>query len=171
MKKFKSFFEDFEMLKETPILFITFIIFFFGLLMYLSIFALIFIWPLEKVSMYADIFNKSAIGLGALLAGMGALSFLGRIISKEFEIIRKKDYQKLYPINEFPQRFDIIDHKSRKKRFYLRDKKEKIVRHIEDGYTYFQLGWSKFDIETLEDNDFEKYSKGESISILDRSKK
>ncbi len=121
--------------------------------------------PPEKVDIYADIFYKLAIGFGAISAGLGGFRYLSKYFEYEKIAVKKKDYMNLYPPSEFTERFDIVNRKSKKRELYLRDKQEKIVRHIGNGATYSEMGWTNYKIITLEDKDFDEFEKGETILV------
>ena len=165
MKNIKSFIGE---MKEMPISTIVALLAWVGLVGLLNfviiIFSQLFISP-QIVDIYADIFYKLGLGFGAMSAGLAGFSYLSGQLKHEIEFVRKKDYLKLYPANDFIERYDIVNRKGNINDLYLRDKEEKIVRHIGNLPTYKMLGWNKYPKTTLEDKDFDKYAKGDVILI------
>lgn len=116
--------------------------------------------PIEAVATIADIFNKTAIGFGALIAGLGGFAYLEGYIEKE-KIKRKKIiYQKLYPIKQIgigkDFKFSVIHKKNTGNALYLHDKEKGAMRHIGNYETYVELGWNMIKIEELSKEDYDK---------------
>jgi len=162
MKNNQSTWED---MKDMPLTSTLIVIASVSFVYFIVIILLQFVMPPEKVDIYADIFSKLGIGFGAISAGLGGFRFLSKYFEYEKIAVRKKDYMNLYPPNEFTERFDIVNRKSKKKELYLRDKQEKIIRHIGNGATYSEMGWTKYKIITLEDKEFDEFEKGETILV------
>lgn len=116
--------------------------------------------PLEVVATIADIFNKTAIGFGALIAGLGSFAYLEGYIEKEKIKMKKRMYQKLYPIKQIGIgenfKFSIIHKKNTGNALYLHDKDKKTMRHIGNYETYVELGWNMIKIEELSGEDYDK---------------
>lgn len=128
-----------------------------------------FVMPLEKVAVVADIFNKSAFGFGALLAGLGSFAYLETYIEKEKIKMRRRMYEKLYPKDQFGEdkRFNVIEKKGREGKLYIRDNKKGSRRHIGNYWeTYIALGWDTHNIITLPDEVFNKLSEEEEPILI-----
>lgn len=130
---------------------------------------LLFLMPLEKVAVVANIFNKSAFGFGALLAGLGSFAYLETYIEKEKIKMRRRMYEKLYPKNQFGEdkRFNVIEKEGRKGKLYIHDNKKGSRRHIGNYWeTYIALGWDTYRIITLPDEVFNKLSEEEEPILI-----
>jgi hypothetical protein len=132
---------------------------------------LVLVMPLGEVTIIADVFNKSALGFGALLAGLGSLIYLETYIEKDKIKMRKKMYEKLYPKEEFGEnkRFSVIQKEGRKGRLYIYDRQKGSRRHIGNYWeTYVTLGWDMHKTITLKNEAFDKLSEEEEPIIISR---
>ncbi len=120
--------------------------------------------PWEKLQIAADIFNKTSIGFGALLAGLGGFKYIEDYLARERVKVKRRIYLDLYPVGH-SENFDIVEREGKRGELYCRDKKSKIVRHVGNRYTYHELGWPPYGIKTLSDTEFGNYNKGDTILL------
>ena len=172
MKKIKKTFlgllNDYNIIKEIPL---TAFIIAVGTVLFMWFLVLNLIlplyMPLQKVDLIADIFNKTAIGCSALFAVFGSFRYLERYFEIDKIRIREKMYADAYPIEDFGEdkRYKIIQRESKIGEFYILDTTHGIIRHIGNSFTYQELGWARFDIDTLSDLEFKKFTRGNVILL------
>lgn len=147
----------------------------FSLMLVLSTSLVAFLWLMsivvllffstDKALVIAEVFNKSAIGFGALIAGVGGLKYLENYIENEKIKMRKEKYMSLYPTSEFDKTYDVVERKSVRGEFYIHEKNGDKVRHIGNSHTYNELGWARFGVKTLNDEEFNKFDRGDVILL------
>jgi hypothetical protein len=118
----------------------------------------------------SEVFNDVAVGLGALLAGLGGLiAFINwmrdTIVKNKFrDLVNKYSTNKLVKNNADNGTFKLLRFNNGK--IFIYDLNEKKKLWIRNGRTYEELGYYKDDYEAISDKDIEKYedfTQGEDI--------
>ena len=135
----------------------------------ISIFAvvlfLVYLYLPKELVEFADIFNKFAIGVGALVGTLLGTNYLREELSKrrEEEI---KYYKLKYPDSKFGTDWEIIVNEGNSDRVYLWDKVNLQKHHIVNMLTMQDLGWDSFERRVLTVLDFLSISEGERIRTI-----
>lgn len=118
-----------------------------------------FVIPLSQIDILAGIFNKLAIGAGALFAVMRGSDYLKKM--EEASLI--KFYRNKYPVSEDGKAWKIIVHEKRPGTWYLLDMKQLQKHHIGNMKTVYDLGFQSAKHEILKESDFLSYFEGDRI--------
>lgn len=114
---------------------------------------------LDTVDLVASIFNKVAVGLGALLAAISGSGYLKTL--EETSLV--KFYRQKYPIDQFGKQWKIVVSKKSTGTWYLLDLKTLQRYHIGNMKTVYDLGMQGLKREELDDSEFYSYIEGERI--------
>lgn len=114
---------------------------------------------MKHVENYTNVFNKLALGIGALIAGFAGLKALD-ILEPKVEKLRKK-----YPVSKLGIDFDLIKDESNPDHIYIHEKGTNIVDHIYNPKTFRDLNFRTYKdrIKTISKNEFEKLELRDTI--------
>lgn len=118
--------------------------------------------PLLEFKLLTESFNKISVGLAALLAVFVGQNWITKQDEKEKKI---KEYIGKYPHNKFGQKWEIVEPQGNPGAYYVFEKERKIVHHILNMKTVYDLGWHVYlnTSRKIEDNLFRSYEVGERI--------
>lgn len=119
---------------------------------------------IENIKSFADIFNKTAVGVGAIMGGIGGLKYFEAWIRKN----DPKEYidrlKKFYSYDNYSKgAFKVVQKESEKGKIYTLHVKESKLHHIANYPTFLDIELNRYEIETLRDEEFDKYILGQKI--------
>jgi len=117
---------------------------------------------LSKFKLLTDSFNKIAVGLSALLAVFVGQNWVAKEDEKEKKI---KKFLNEYPHDKFGKDWEIVEPQGSSGAYYLLEKKKRIVRHILNMKTVYDLGWHVYlnTSKKIQDNLFRSFKVGNRI--------
>ncbi|KKQ95653.1 MAG: hypothetical protein UV74_C0013G0244 [Candidatus Woesebacteria bacterium GW2011_GWB1_43_14] len=119
-----------------------------------------FFLPLENLNAIADNFNKISIGLAAIIGAYFGSSYFRDELARKRSI---KYYREKYPINEYGNKFRIIESENAPGAIYLHDLVTLHKHHIWNMKTVYDLGWQVFKRERLPEDEFHSILIGDPI--------
>ena len=117
--------------------------------------------PMDIVEQYSKIFSNFGIGMGALMGGLGGLSYIHGLLAQQIVNRKIKEIKNLYPDSQYSQKWDVVVSSNDKGKVFIRDLTKNIIHHVGNYPTYLDLGLGSFDRKEIPVEEFEKFSKGE----------
>lgn len=117
-------------------------------------------FPKDIVNQIVDNFNKTALGVSALLAAFAG----NRFLSEESE--RKKTirfYKDKYPQEDYGQTWKMIVRQDREGEPHILEINKGIKHHIWNMKTIYDLGWQFYTREPVTIEQFDGYTTGDPI--------
>lgn len=116
---------------------------------------------------FSQIFNNYAVGIGALIGGLGGLVVLVQYAAKyKEEFIRKRLFKELkakYPVEQNGKSYQLINSDRRSDWIYLWDKRPNKKHHIASLSTFRNLDYNRSMVKKLTVEKFDSIPTGKEF--------
>jgi hypothetical protein len=122
-----------------------------------------FLMSFQSVESLSRIFENTAIGFGAIIAGIGGFKFILDSLANIASEKKAQEFKRLYPANKAGIDFEVVDSPIQPGKKYVIDKIRKVRRHIGSSQTYTDIGLRVVALKPYTENEFNKYPEGDII--------